>query len=195
MLQCAFAGKIWGIGTALLCAIPALRGDTAAGLKAFRQGDYATALREWKAEADKGQSEAEYNLGMLYLKGQSVAPDTQEALRLFRLAAEQGQPDAQFQLGLMREKGVGVPQNYAEAEFWFALAAGRGDPEAESGLAGLYEQGYGVEKDLKRAAQMVPAGCRPGVGGGPIPLRVAHRERTRGASRCNRSRQAVCARR
>ena len=153
MLLRVFSGKILGIRAALLWAIPALRGDTAAGVKAFRQGDYATAFREWKAEADEGQREAEYNLAMLYLKGLGVAPNAQEALRLFRLAADQGQPDAQFQLGLMREKGSGAPPNYAEAQDWFALVAASGEPEAEAGLAGLYEQGYGVEKDLKRAAQ------------------------------------------
>src|ERR1700722_10438757 len=110
MSQRILIGTMLGLGTTLLWAVPALRGETATGLKAFRQSDYATALREWKVDADKGQTEAQYNLGMLYLKGLGVTRDPQKAFQLFSLAADAGQPDAQFQVGLMREKGVGVPQ-------------------------------------------------------------------------------------
>src|SRR5580700_10170024 len=88
-------------GAVLLWTVPVLSGDTAAGMRAFRKGDYPTAYREWKAAANQGQAEAQYNLGMLYWKGLGVASDPEEAFRWLRLAADQGQADAQFQVGLM----------------------------------------------------------------------------------------------
>src|SRR5580704_10938174 len=140
-----------GIGAVLLGIVPLLFGDTAAGMRAFRNKDYPAAYAEWRAAANQGHAEAQYDLGMLYLKGLGVAADPEEAFRWLRLAADQGQADAQFQVGLMLEKGVGVRQDYAEAQLWFALAAGRGDADAEAGLGELYEQGHGVQKDLARA--------------------------------------------
>ena len=98
----------------MLWTVPVLFGDTTAGMQAFRKGDYQTAYREWKAAANQGQAEAQYNLGLLYLKGLGVAKDPAEAFRWLRLAADQGQANAQFQVGMMREKGVGVPQDYAQ---------------------------------------------------------------------------------
>jgi uncharacterized protein len=104
-------GALLGAGAVLLWTVPVLFGDTAAGMRAFRKKDYPAAYREWRAAADQGQAEAQYNLGILYLKGLGVARDPDEAFRWFRLAADQGQADAQFQVGLMLEDGVGVRQD------------------------------------------------------------------------------------
>ena len=152
MLDRAGRALLW-TGAVLLAAVSVLFGDTAAGMRAFSKKDYPAAYREWKAAAEQGQAEAQYNLGMLYLKGLGVARDPDEAFRWLRLAADQGQADAEFQVGLMLEKGVGVRQNYAEARFWLALAAERGDSEAEAYFAAQYEQGQGVPKDLARAVR------------------------------------------
>lgn len=138
-------------GALLVCTVPASGADSAQGIQAFQHKDYAAAFREWKPAADQGQPEAQYNLGILYLRGLGVQKDAQEAFRLFHAAADRGLVDAQFQVGLMREKGTGVQQNYGEAQHWYALSAARGDSEAETALAGLYEQGYGVQKDLALA--------------------------------------------
>ena len=46
----------FGIGLAVFLLSPLVLADTAAGLRAFRQKDYATALREWKTAADGGDA-------------------------------------------------------------------------------------------------------------------------------------------
>jgi hypothetical protein len=140
---------LWA-GVVLLGTTSALFGDTAAGLQAFRKADYPTAYREWERAAEQGQAEAQYDLGVLYLKGLGVAKNAEEAFRWFRLAADQGQVDAQFEVGLMREKGSGVQKDYTQAQLWLGLAAERGDAEAEDALAEVYEEGLGVQKDLAR---------------------------------------------
>ena len=61
------------LGVLLLAALPAFA-DTAAGLTAFKNKDYQRAYREWKAAADAGQAEAQFDLGVLYAQGSGCAP-------------------------------------------------------------------------------------------------------------------------
>ena len=81
------------------------------GLDAYDRGDYATALREFKPLAEQGDAYAQYNLGVMYDKGQGVPKDYKTAVKWYTLAAEQGDADAQNNLGLMYDEGKGVPQN------------------------------------------------------------------------------------
>ena len=36
------------------------------GMEAYKNGDYATALKEWKPLAEAGDTDAQYNLGIMY---------------------------------------------------------------------------------------------------------------------------------
>ena len=136
----------------LLISIPSFGSDVAAGLKAFKSGDYSAAYKEWKPLADKGDANAQCNLGILYSKGLGVQKDPAEAFRLFNLAAVQGNTQAEFQLGVMYAKGYGVAQNYGAALMWTQKAAEAGDPDGENRLGWLYDEGYGVPKDVRQAA-------------------------------------------
>ena len=79
--------------------------DFQKGLDAYNKRDYATALREWKPLAEQGNTDAQYNLGVMYGKGRGVPQDDKTALKWYRLAAEQGNAAAQHNLGCMYEKG------------------------------------------------------------------------------------------
>ena len=57
------------------------------GVKAYKSGDYATALKEWKALAEQGIAGAQYNLGLMYKNGQGVVQDYKAAVKWFRKAA------------------------------------------------------------------------------------------------------------
>jgi len=78
------AALIFGSIGALLAA------DFDAGLAALQKGDYAAALREWTPLAERGDAVAQFNLALMYYRGQGVRQDDKTALRWFRLAAEQG---------------------------------------------------------------------------------------------------------
>ena len=120
-----------GVGVlGMLAGCALFAADPSAGLRAFQEGDYKTARREFKAGADQGEPNAEYNLAVLYLEGLGVVKDPDEAFRLFRLAADQGHLQAEFRVGELREKGWGAPPNYTEAQRWFQKAADGGDAEA-----------------------------------------------------------------
>src|SRR5207247_434953 len=51
------------------------RADFKAGLDAYQRADYATALQEWRPLAEKGDANAQYNLGLLYNQGLGVQQD------------------------------------------------------------------------------------------------------------------------
>ena len=77
-----------------------VQADYEAGVKAYYRQDYETALREFKTVAAAGDKNAQYNVGLMYLKGQGVSENPEEASRWFHRAAVQGQVDAQSFLGL-----------------------------------------------------------------------------------------------
>ncbi len=100
------------------------------GMAAYERRDYATALREFRPLAEKGDAKAQYNVGLMYHDGSGVPQDYVEAVEWYRKAAEQGYDDAQLSLGLMYREGIGVPQDYVQAHKWFNLAAAQGNKTA-----------------------------------------------------------------
>ena len=92
------------------------------GVAAYKRGDYATALREFRALAEQGSAKAQWGLGAMYSLGRGVPQDDAEAVKWYRKAAEQGVAEAQYNLGFMYRKGLGVAQDYVRAYAWYDLA-------------------------------------------------------------------------
>ena len=103
--------------------------------------------------ADKGEAQAQTNLGWLYQNGEGVAKSDSEAARWYRKAADQGNTTAQFNLATMYENGEGVSHSHAEAAKWYRKAADQGDADAEFNLGFLYENGQGVQRNESEAAR------------------------------------------
>jgi hypothetical protein len=101
------------------------------------------------ASAEKGDANAQVELGILYYEGRTEGhrPDYAEALKWFQLAADQGNAKAQDRMGLMYYSGKGVPQDYAQAAHWYQLAAQGGNYHARLQLSDMYERGIGVPRD------------------------------------------------
>ena len=97
-------------------------------LAAFQPGLAETQLdiEEIRQAAEQGEAKAQYNLGVMYAKGEGVPEDDREAVKWFRLAAEQGDAMAQHNLGVMYDKGEGVPKDDREAVRWYRMAAEQG---------------------------------------------------------------------
>ena len=76
-----------------------------------------------RTQAEQGDAEAQFNLGLMSYDGKGVPQDDAEAVKWFRLAAEQGYADAQLSLGVLYANGQGLPQDDAEAIKWYRLAA------------------------------------------------------------------------
>jgi TPR repeat protein len=121
------------------------------GYAAYTRGDYATALRAWRPLAEGGNTSAQFNLGLMYDKGQGVDQDFREAVKWYRLAAVQGNASAQLNLGLMYHKGQGVDQDFHATVQWFQSAAAQGAVNAQVNLGVMYANGDGISQDFKEA--------------------------------------------
>ena len=138
----------------LLVGNPAVSADFQRGADAYRSGDYATALREWKPLAEQGNADAQFNLGLMYEKGWGVPQDYKTAMKWYRLAAEQGDADSQFN-STDFQKGLDAAQkgDFATALKEWKLTAEQGYVSAQSNLGRMYEKGRGVLQDYKTAVK------------------------------------------
>ena len=60
---------------ALAISMPAFAQSGDAALEAAQKGDYATALSIWRPLAEQGNAAAQFNLGLMYEKGDGVQKD------------------------------------------------------------------------------------------------------------------------
>lgn len=102
-------------------ALPAAA-DFKAGLAAYKKGDYAAALKQWRPLAEQGDRQAQFALGTIYHNGKGVAKDVKESTKWYMKAANQGDPRAMAIVGLKYVLGSGVKKNKAEAYKWLNLA-------------------------------------------------------------------------
>ena len=128
-------------------AVPAHAGPWEDGMAAYDRGDYATALEFWRPLAEQGDSDAQYNLGIMYNDGRGVPQDYAEAVKWWHKAAEQDNVYAQVKLAAMYCSGEGVPQDTAEGLKWWHKAAEQGDAKAQLFLGNSYLGGMGVPQD------------------------------------------------
>lgn len=117
------------------------------GLLAAQNGDFKRAHDLLLPEAEKGDAVAQYNLGMMYARGDGVARNPSEAVRWWRKAAEKKFAPAQNNIGFAYQTGEGAELNLTEAVKWYRLAAEKGDPMAQANLGAAYAEGRGVEQN------------------------------------------------
>lgn len=157
------------------------------GIEAYRRGDYATALRLWRAAAAKGDADAQFNLGQAYKLGGGVAVDLAEAEKWYRLAALQGHAAAEENYGLVLfENG-----KRAAAVPWLERAIGRGAPRAQYLLGVMLFNGDGVAKDWVRAYALMTRAAAGGLEAGKQTLAemdryIAAADRTAGKALADR---------
>jgi len=97
-----------------------------------------------KLAAEKGDMEAQHNLGLSYYKGLGVQRDEKEAIKWLKKSAEQDYVKAYFKLGYIYADDIDYCQHgtneedATEAVKWFKKAAEKGMGEAYSYLIKLY---------------------------------------------------------
>jgi len=119
------------VGLGLWASAPRCWAGLAEGVTAYKQGDFATAMREFLPRAQQGDKAAQFYLGAMYIQGWGVAQDAAAAAQWSRRAATQGVTAAQYNLGMLYVRGEGVPQDLEEAYLWLQLAAA-GSPAGAS---------------------------------------------------------------
>ena len=108
-------------------------------------------FNKFRKEAESGNADAQFKLGVCYYNGVGVKQDTTEAVRWFCTAAKQGHLQAQFSLGVCRYRGWGVALDQQEAARWFRKAAEQGHIQAQFHLAVCHYRGWGINRDRQEA--------------------------------------------
>ena len=111
---------------AALLSVPVTAQTVKAGIEAWQRADYSSAVAIWRPLAEKGDADAQFNLGQAYRLGRGVTINLFQAKSWFERAAASGHLDAQTTLGLL------LFQNGDQAQglTWLKQAAEQGEPRA-----------------------------------------------------------------
>lgn len=109
--------------------------------------------KETRLFADRGDPDAQFELGIRLVTGEGITKDEKQGVGLIQKAAAQNHLRAQHVLGSLYEEGVGVKEDMAKALEWYRKAANNGFAMAQHSLGILYDTGKGVTKDPKESAQ------------------------------------------
>jgi hypothetical protein len=131
-------------------------------------------VAEIRWQADHGDAEAQYRMGLLYANGQDVKQNYVWARGWFELAAAQGHPGAQYMLGIAYTTGRGAPKDYARALESFAQAAEQGHVRAQYQLGDAYLNGRGTEKEPAWAALWLGKAAEGGHAEAQLALGVGY---------------------
>jgi TPR repeat protein len=138
----------------LLCLFAAASiADTRKGFEAYQQGDFKTAIEQFRSGAAQGDALAQFYLGECYFNGRGVPQNFAEGVRWYTKSAEQGQIEAQETLGGIYFFGKGAAQDYALAAKWYRGPAESGKAYPQFLLGYLYDLGKGVAQNHSEAAK------------------------------------------
>lgn len=117
----------------------------------YSAGDYAKAAKLYMPLAKRGNTQAQFRLGVIYYLGQGVPQDYKVSAGWLRLAAKQGLALAQNLLGTIYDLGLKVPQDYKEAAKWYRFSAEQGNADGQYNLGIMYARELGVPQNYLRA--------------------------------------------
>jgi hypothetical protein len=122
---------------------PASAQSVKAGIDAWQKADYSAAVAIWRPLAERGDADAQFNLGQAYRLGRGVPISLSTATSWFQKAAVTGHLDAQTTLGLLLfqngDKAAGLK--------WLRQAAEQNDPRAQLVYGTALYNGDGVTQD------------------------------------------------
>jgi len=122
-------------------------------------------FKETMQKAEQGDTEAQWELGLMYDKGLGVKKDYEKAFKLYNKALKRykksidsGSLIAEFEflekqnfLGIMYYDGKEVTQDFDKAFYWFKQVAEQKYAESQFYLGLMYKKGQGVTQDYKKA--------------------------------------------
>jgi hypothetical protein len=114
-----------------------------AGIEAWQRADYGSAVAIWRPLAEKGDADAQFNLGQAYRLGRGVTINLGAAKSWFERAAASGHIDAQTTLGLLLFQNGDQLQGLK----WLKQAAEQGEPRAMLVYGTALYNGDGITQD------------------------------------------------
>lgn len=141
-----------------------------AGMIAYQNQDYATALVEWTKLAEQDHPQACHNIAILYENGEGVEQSAEMAQQWCEKSAKLGNVPAQTHLGYLLMHA----QQSEQAVQWWQQAAQAGDADAQYFLGQAYHNGDGVAQDDDEAADWFEAAALQNHAGAQFNLGVLY---------------------
>ncbi len=176
------------VAAALALSAPLFAQDLAgpsveAGFTAWQAGDYDAAVRNWRPLADRGDADAQFNLGHAYRLGRGVPQNLTLAEQWYERAARSGHMEAQAMYGVI------LFQNgrRTEAMPFIQRGAEAGDPRAQYVYGTALFNGDLAPRDWVRAYAMMSRSAAQGLA--PAATQLAEMERHIGSDEVARGRE------
>lgn len=128
------------------------------GMTADRQA----AAYWYRRAAEKGDSRAAFNYGLMLIHGIGTNADPAEGFRLIETAAAASVQEAWFELGNLHRLGEHVAADPGRAIAAYREAAEKGHVRAQHALGNMYGNGRGAGVDLVTAAKWWRLAARKG---------------------------------
>lgn len=116
-----------------------------------RQKEDELVISAYKEAAEKGNSFAQYQLGVHHYSGEFGTQNKRLAEKWLKRAAKQDHAQAQYLLGTMYLIGDGVLQDFEAAMKWLVPSARHGVANSQFSIGVIYLDGLGVKKDNIKA--------------------------------------------
>lgn len=123
---------------------------------------------ELLAQAESGDAQAQYQIGLNYIYGTNVPKDAAKAAEWFVRSSDQGYLPARRELGILLASGEGVEPDMPRAVEYLSEAADSLDPSAMYHLGLMYELGTGVDKDLQKCVRLLAYAAEMGYPGADL---------------------------
>jgi hypothetical protein len=121
------------------------------GIDAYNSKNYKEAYSIFSQLSKKGDSQAQYILGTMYLDGLGVKKDYATAYNLFEESAKQNNSFGMYGIGYLYKHGFGVKRDLSKTLYWWEKSAQLNNKDALYGLGFLYSLGQGVELNYKKS--------------------------------------------
>src|SRR6476661_8572103 len=131
-----------------------------AGIEAWQKADYSAAVAIWRPLAEKGDADAQFNLGQAYRLGRGVPTNLAAAKTWFERSANQGHMDAETTLGLLLFQN----NDQAEGLKWLKKASEKGEPRAMLVYGTALVNGDSVTQDPVLGYAYVSRAAAQGLG-------------------------------
>ena len=97
--------------------------NTEVGLRNYKEGEFKKAYEEFFSESKKGNANAQYYLGCMFLKGEGVKKSFMWGFKWLSIAADKGHVKALNVVGVIYKNGVETSKNTEEAKKYLQLSA------------------------------------------------------------------------
>ena len=145
---------------AILAAAPLHAQSVKSGIEAWQRADYSGAVAIWRPLAEKGDADAQFNLGQAYRLGRGVPTNLAAAKTWFERAANQGHIDAETTLGLLLFQN----NDQAAGLNWLKRASDKGEPRAMLIYGTALVNGDSVTQDPVLGYALVSRAAAQGLG-------------------------------